>query len=91
MVTWSGALQHGLDVVGDGEGRLRLGPHLIDGDAAGELDEREAGAEVDVEDALQLPGQLVHAEESEDIRGIPVLPAGGPNETGGDSRHSPDP
>lgn len=46
-------LQHGLQVVGDGEGRLRLGLDLVDRDTVSDLDELEAVREVDVKDALR--------------------------------------
>lgn len=62
-------LQHGLQVVGDLEGRLRLGLDLVDRDAVGDLDEGEPVREVDVKDTLQpqLASLVPHHAPSHDI------------------------
>jgi hypothetical protein len=46
--------EHRLDIVRDRKGGLGLGLDLVDRDALGELDEREAVGEVDIEDTLVM-------------------------------------
>ncbi len=45
-------LQHGLEILGHVERRLRLALDLLDGDAISDLDESEAVSNVDVKDTL---------------------------------------
>lgn len=45
-------LQHGLQVVGDGEGRLSLALDLIHRNSVRNLDEGQSVGEVDVKDTL---------------------------------------
>lgn len=45
-------LQHGLQVLGHGEGSFRLALDLVDGDAIGDLDKGQAVGKVNVKDTL---------------------------------------
>lgn len=49
------SLQHGLQVLSDGERRLGLALNLLHGHALRDLDQGQALGEVDVEDTLRSP------------------------------------